>query len=62
MSVTIEFEGIEDRTVELPVAAGNYGSLAATAERVFFVSHPTVGMAEDDSWWELVPALTEKLK
>lgn len=49
--VTIDLDGLAARVVALPVAPGRYGALAATAERVFFLSVPTQGMAEEPDWW-----------
>jgi tricorn protease len=45
--VEIDFEGIEDRFVELPVEAGRYHGLAATKDKIFFGSSPVTGMAEE---------------
>jgi tricorn protease len=44
--VEIDFDGLADRIVELPVDRGNYGDLAATSGGLFFVSQPIQGMAE----------------
>jgi tricorn protease len=44
--VEIELAGLGDRIVELPVEPGQYSDLAATAGKVFYLSHPLVGMAE----------------
>jgi tricorn protease len=46
--IEITFEGLADRWVELPVPAGNYDALAATEEKLFYLSNPTRGMAEED--------------
>ncbi len=49
--VVIDFDGLEERWVELPVEAGRYTSLAATSAKVFFLSNPVQGMAEEPDWW-----------
>ena len=47
VSVTIDLEGLTERVIALPVAPGNYGNLAATAETLFYQSWPTAGMTSD---------------
>ncbi|MAF27601.1 MAG: S41 family peptidase [Gemmatimonadota bacterium] len=47
--VEIDFEGLENRFVVLDVPAGIYSDLAATGERVFYLSRPIRGMAERSS-------------
>jgi len=42
--VEIEFEGLADRILELPVEPGRYDGLAATAKKVFYVSAPVEGL------------------
>jgi tricorn protease len=49
--VVIELEGIVGRAIKLPVEPGNYGTVAATADAVFFLSAPVRGMA-DGGWDE----------
>ncbi len=44
--VEIELSGLADRIAALPVPPGRYGSLSATAGRVFWVLYPIKGMAE----------------
>ncbi len=44
--VEIDFEGIGDRVVALPVDAGDYGGLDATSKAVFWLSRPIEGMAD----------------
>ncbi len=44
--VKIDFDGLAERFVELPVDRGNYYDLAATSKNLFFVSRPRKGMAE----------------
>lgn len=45
--VNIELEHLAERAVPLPVPAGVYSTLMANADRLFFLSHPNSGMAED---------------
>lgn len=45
-AVTLELDGIEGRTLALDVAAGRYGSLAATEDKLLFMSYPVRGMNE----------------
>lgn len=44
--VEIDFDGIADRVVELPVPHGNYFGMAATSGKVFYASVPVKGFAE----------------
>jgi tricorn protease len=44
--IEIDFDGIADRIVQMPVPAGQYGSLGATKGKVFFISQPLIGMAD----------------
>jgi tricorn protease len=48
--VRIDIDGLADRFVELPVDLGLYGGLAATEDRVFYLSFPLQGMAEGPGW------------
>jgi len=50
--VEIDFDGLAERVVELPVERGSYGGLAATATHVFYVSSPIAGMAEGPDFFE----------
>ncbi|MEZ4386428.1 MAG: S41 family peptidase [Candidatus Krumholzibacteriia bacterium] len=50
--VVIDFAGLPERVVELPLDRGSYGDLAATATHVFFVARPLVGMAEEPDFFE----------
>ncbi len=50
LAIEIAFEGIDERAVKLPVGAGTYVQLSATADRLFYLSLPTKGMAEWGSW------------
>jgi tricorn protease len=45
--IEIEFEGLAERLLELPVDPGQYRSLAATADKVFYVSWPLEGLSPD---------------
>ncbi len=44
--VKIDFEGLAERFVELPVERGNYYGLGASSSHLFFISVPSRGMAE----------------
>jgi tricorn protease len=44
--VKIDLAGIMDRVVEFPVDAGHYSQLAAAEGKVFYLSRPSMGMAE----------------
>jgi tricorn protease len=46
--VEVEADGIADRVLEVPVAAGNLGGLFSGDGFLFYLSQPTLGMAE----WE----------
>ncbi|HVP57554.1 MAG TPA: S41 family peptidase [bacterium] len=46
--VKIDLDGIMDRVVEFPVPAGQYSSLQASSDRVFYLSGPSLGMAPGD--------------
>lgn len=45
--VEIDFAGIENRVVPVPVEPGNMWGLEVTSERIYFARAPLVGMAED---------------
>ncbi|MFN7972389.1 MAG: S41 family peptidase [Acidobacteriota bacterium] len=45
--VKIDFEGLTDRIVPFPVDPDNYGALAATGKKVFYLRFPVQGMAEE---------------
>ncbi len=40
-TVVVDVEGLESRLLEVPVPAGNYGSLSMDAKRLYFISRPT---------------------
>jgi len=40
-TVVVDVEGLESRLLEVPVPAGNYGSLTMDAKRLYFISRPT---------------------
>jgi tricorn protease len=42
----IDFAGIMDRVIEVPVDAGHYDRLAAASGKIFYRARPSVGMAE----------------
>ncbi|TXD38759.1 peptidase [Lujinxingia vulgaris] len=46
--VRIDLDGIGQRVEVFPVPAGNYGELAATAERVFWTVYPVTGALSGD--------------
>ncbi|MDX1388027.1 MAG: S41 family peptidase, partial [Acidobacteriota bacterium] len=50
--IEIEFAGLDDRVVELPVEAGNFGGLGATKGTLFYFSSPITGMAEGPGLFE----------
>ncbi|HEV2176276.1 MAG TPA: PDZ domain-containing protein [Terriglobia bacterium] len=41
----IDLAGIENRVVALPIPPGNYGTLAAATDRVFYASNPVFGLS-----------------
>ncbi len=45
-AVEIDFDGLAGRTVEIPIDAGQYAGLAATADKIFYLSVPVEGMSE----------------
>ncbi len=45
-AVEIDLEGLEERTIGLPVTPGIYSDLQASADKVFFLQSPHRGMAE----------------
>jgi len=44
--VEIDFDGIQDRVVMFDVPIGQYSSLSATSDHVFYLSNPVKGFAE----------------
>ncbi|MFH1681491.1 MAG: hypothetical protein ABIH26_12735, partial [Candidatus Eisenbacteria bacterium] len=44
--VEIDFQGLAERYLELPVETGRYFGLAATSDKVFFLSMPVEGLEE----------------
>lgn len=44
--VAIDFDGLAQRVLELPVPRGNYDALGATSKAVFYLSNPLEGFAE----------------
>lgn len=44
-AIDIDFDGLEDRMVLLPVAAGNYGQLNAGKGKIFYMRYPNTGNA-----------------
>lgn len=45
--IEIEFDGLADRYLELPVEPGTYRGLGATAGKLFYLSYPLRGMNEE---------------
>jgi tricorn protease len=50
--VVIDFAGLTERVVELPIERGRYWRLAATASHVYYVSMPLQGMAEGPDFFD----------
>ena len=46
-TVDIDLDGIEKRMVILPLAAGNYGNLAATKGKIVYQKFPNLGSSDD---------------
>ncbi|MGD9142081.1 MAG: PDZ domain-containing protein, partial [bacterium] len=46
VAVKIDLAGIADRVVEIPVDAGHYSGLTAAEGEIFYLSRPSMGMAE----------------
>ncbi|MBE0565783.1 MAG: PD40 domain-containing protein [Krumholzibacteria bacterium] len=57
--VVIDFAGLAERVVELPVDRGDYVRTGATAAHVFFVRQPLQGMAEGPDFFEQAPPQDE---
>jgi len=53
--VVIDFAGLGDRVVEIPVDRGNHFGLAATTSHVFYLTMPLQGMAEGPDFFEDAP-------
>ncbi len=47
--VAIDFDGIEERAVKIPVNAGNFGTLSAANGRIVYLRFPPAGSAGQDS-------------
>ena len=45
-AVDIDFDGLEDRMALLPLAAGNYGSLASVKGKILYMKYPNTGSAD----------------
>ena len=45
--VAIDLDGLQERVVALPVAPGNYGALLASSKKVYYLSYPIQGMADE---------------
>ncbi|MBD3161117.1 MAG: hypothetical protein GF346_02985 [Candidatus Eisenbacteria bacterium] len=56
--VEIDFDGIEDRVVEIPVDPGTYRGLSATAGHLFYLSLPLDGLAGDEIFADPEPTAT----
>ena len=46
-AVDIDFDGIQNRMVILPPAAGNYGNLASVKGKIVYQKLPNLGSAQD---------------
>ena len=46
-SVNIDFDGLEERLVMLPLSNGNYGSLSAAKGKIIYLQYPNTGSADD---------------
>ncbi len=57
--IEIDFEGLVDRVVELPIAAGRYRGLQATSTHLFYVSFPALGLAEAGDFFTATPLANE---
>ncbi|MDR9364519.1 MAG: PDZ domain-containing protein [Balneolaceae bacterium] len=47
--VVIDLDGFEDRLVELPIEAGNYGTLSAASGKVVYLKLPRTGAGDQSS-------------
>ena len=47
--IEIDWDGLEDRIVEVPMDAGRYGALGADAGHLYMLSYPVSGMREPPS-------------
>ena len=45
-SIDIDFDGIEQRMVMMPVAAGNYGALGSAKGKIIYIRYPNTGAPE----------------
>jgi tricorn protease len=50
--VKIDFDGLADRVVEFPIDHGNYFEILATGKKVFYLSAPLKGFAEQPALFE----------
>jgi tricorn protease len=48
-AVVIDFDGIEERTVKIPVSAGNFGPLSASDGKIIYLRFPAAGSNGQDS-------------
>ena len=49
-TVRIDFNGIQDRAVAIPVAEGSYSNLCAAKNRILYISYTRRGIGRDHSW------------
>jgi tricorn protease len=47
-SVHIDFDGLEERLVMLPLSNGNYGNLSAVKGKIIYLQYPNTGAPDDD--------------
>ena len=57
--VEIEFAGLQDRVVELPIPNGTYRGLNATAGNLFYVNFPVRGLADSGDFFNPGPAANQ---
>lgn len=48
-AIDIDFDGIENRMVLLPIPAGNFGSLASVKGKLIYLEAPRTGQGEEDA-------------
>jgi tricorn protease len=51
VKVKLDVDGLSNRVVEVPVPAGNYSGLVMGKEAIFYLSFPTIGLAEMQEAW-----------
>lgn len=56
--IAIEFDGLSDRVVEVPIEAGRYYGLGATSTKLFYLTMPVQGLLQDDYFEDRGPLAT----